>query len=99
LDFEVIHSDPYCTSPALSDELNGNLSVELGRSIAAVVGTRPTIGVPYGTHASRLARVGVPSVVFGPGNIAQAHTKDEWIAIDQLRQAADVYYHFCANAG
>ena len=39
------------------------------------------------------------SVVFGPGNIAQAHTKDEWIAIDQLRHAAEVYYHFCADAG
>ncbi|MBC8116488.1 MAG: M20/M25/M40 family metallo-hydrolase, partial [Candidatus Saccharimonas sp.] len=56
------------------------------------------VGVPYGTHASRIAKANVPAVVFGPGNIAQAHTKDEWIAIDQLRQAADVYFHFCATA-
>ena len=97
LDFELVHDQPYCTSPPLGDDLNGDLAQQLSQSIAAVVGPRQILGVPYGTHASRLARVGIPSVVFGPGNIAQAHTKDEWIAIDQLRQAADVYYHFCAN--
>jgi acetylornithine deacetylase len=55
------------------------------------------IGVAFGTHASRTARAGIPSVVFGPGNIAQAHTKDEWIEIQQLQQAAEVYYQFCKS--
>lgn len=99
LDFELVHDAPYCASPPLGDDLNGELARQFSRSIAAVVGDRKIIGVPFGTHASRLARVGVPSIVTGPGNIAQAHTKDEWIAIDQLRQAADIYYHYCANAG
>ena len=97
LDFDLIHDEPYCTSPPLGDDLNGALASQLQRSIGQVVGPRQTIGVPFGTHASRIARVGIPAVVFGPGNIAQAHTKDEWISIDQLRQAADIYYHFCAN--
>ena len=97
LDFDLIHDEPYCTSPPLGDELNGELAKQLSQSITAVVGPRQTVGVPYGTHASRLAKANVPAVVFGPGNIAQAHTKDEWIAIDQLRQAAEVYFHFCAN--
>jgi acetylornithine deacetylase len=35
-----------------------------------------------------LASAGVPSVVFGPGSIAQAHTADEWIALDQVAAAA-----------
>ncbi|MFO1043392.1 MAG: M20 family metallopeptidase [Planctomycetaceae bacterium] len=96
LDFELVHEAPYCTSPALGDDLNGSLAQQLGQTISSVVGPRQIIGVPYGTHASRLARIGIPSVVFGPGNIGQAHTKDEWIAIDQLRQAADVYFQFCA---
>lgn len=97
LDFDLVHETPYCTSPAMGDDLNGPLSQSLSRTIAAIVGPRQIIGVPYGTHASRLARIGIPSVVFGPGNIAQAHTKDEWIAIDQLRQAAEVYFGFCAE--
>jgi acetylornithine deacetylase/succinyl-diaminopimelate desuccinylase-like protein len=32
----------------------------------------------------------VPSVVFGPGSIAQAHTADEWIDLGQLTAAVEV---------
>ena len=97
LDFEVTHDAPYCASPPLGDEVNGDLATELMRSITKVVGKRQILGVPYGTHASRFARAGVPSVVFGPGDIAQAHTKDEWIEIVQLDQAAEIYYQFCVG--
>jgi acetylornithine deacetylase/succinyl-diaminopimelate desuccinylase-like protein len=41
----------------------------------------------------------VPAVVFGPGSINQAHTVDEWIDVNELRQATEIYYQFCANAG
>ncbi|PLX70529.1 MAG: TonB-dependent receptor, partial [Azoarcus sp.] len=37
-------------------------------------------------------------VVFGPGSIRQAHTKDEWLPLDELEQAAEVLYRF-ASAG
>ena len=98
LDFEVTHEAPYCASPPLGDDANAVLAQELMRSIVRVVGPRKVMGVPYGTHASRFARAGVSSVVFGPGDIAQAHTKDEWIEINQVIQAADIYYQFCATA-
>jgi acetylornithine deacetylase len=98
LDFELIHEEPYCLSSALGDELNGQLAGSLMRSIEQVVGTRSVIGVPFGTHASRVAAIGIPAVVFGPGDIAQAHTKDEWIAVDELQKATDIYYHFCATS-
>lgn len=55
---------------------------------------RRCIGVPFGTHASRIELAGVPSVVFGPGDIAQAHTKDEWIAVEQLNKATEIYELF-----
>jgi acetylornithine deacetylase len=98
LDFELIHEEPYCLSSALGDELNGQLAGSLMRSIEQVVGPRSVIGVPFGTHASRVAAIGIPAVVFGPGDIAQAHTKDEWIAVDELQKATDIYYHFCATS-
>jgi acetylornithine deacetylase/succinyl-diaminopimelate desuccinylase-like protein len=41
-------------------------------------------GAPYCSDASKLARVGVPAVVFGPGTINQAHTKDEWVDLKQV---------------
>jgi len=97
LDFDLIHDEPYCLSSALGDELNGGLARQLSGTIESVVGPPQIIGVPYGTHASRVAAIGIPAVVFGPGDIAQAHTKDEWIEIDQLRKATEIYYQFCAG--
>ncbi|HZQ09585.1 MAG TPA: M20/M25/M40 family metallo-hydrolase, partial [Anaerolineae bacterium] len=48
--------------------------------------------VPYGSDASKLAELAhIPSIVFGPGNIAQAHTGDEWVEIAQVVQAAEIY--------
>jgi acetylornithine deacetylase/succinyl-diaminopimelate desuccinylase-like protein len=35
--------------------------------------------------------MGIPSVIFGPGDIAAAHKPDEYIEIDQLVQATKIY--------
>lgn len=45
-------------------------------------------GAAYCSDASKLVRVAVPSVVFGPGHISEAHTQDEWIELSQVEQAA-----------
>ncbi|OAI57527.1 acetylornithine deacetylase [Planctomyces sp. SCGC AG-212-M04] len=97
VDFEVEFEPPWLTSHPLSDADNGELAQSLLRHIEEVAGPRHAIGVPFGTHASRTCAAGVPSVVFGPGSIARAHTKDEYIEIDQLRMAAEVYYRICSR--
>lgn len=48
-------------------------------------------GAGYATEASDLARSGIPSVVLGPGSVAQAHTHDEWLDLRQLELATNVY--------
>jgi succinyl-diaminopimelate desuccinylase len=95
LDFEIEMEPPYILSRALGDDHNGPLADELLSVVAAVAGPHQKIGVPYGTHASTIASYGVPSVVFGPGSILQAHTKDEWLPLDELELAAEAYYRFC----
>ena len=40
--------------------------------------------VPYGTEAGIFQAAGVPSVVCGPGDIAQAHQPDEFILSSEL---------------
>jgi len=84
--------------PALPDDANRELADELAR-VAQGAGARGAFrGVAFGTHASHTALHGVPSVVFGPGAIEQAHTKDEWIDLHQLDLASEIYYRFCAGA-
>jgi acetylornithine deacetylase/succinyl-diaminopimelate desuccinylase family protein len=52
------------------------------------------VGVDYFSDAAVIASGGTPSVVFGPGNIAQAHTIDEWISIRALERATDLLTRF-----
>ncbi|WP_413316578.1 acetylornithine deacetylase [Agrococcus sp. 1P02AA] len=40
--------------------------------------------VTYGTEAGLFARAGIPTVVCGPGDIAQAHGPDEFVELDQI---------------
>jgi acetylornithine deacetylase/succinyl-diaminopimelate desuccinylase family protein len=69
-------------------------------AVARVTGRVPSvIGVPYGTDAGPLSESGLPCLVFGPGDIAQAHTKDEWLELDQLRLAADAYFEIARGLG
>lgn len=40
--------------------------------------------VSYGTEAGFYQRAGIPAIVCGPGDIAQAHKPEEWIAESQI---------------
>ena len=60
------------------------------RKFFAVAGQKKTAGVDYYCDAAVLAEGGIPSVVFGPGDVAQAHTADEWIARASLEAATNL---------
>ncbi len=55
------------------------------------------IGVPFGSDASKLGRSGVPTIIFGPGSIDQAHAAVEYIELNQVAQAY-AFYRNCALA-
>ena len=48
-------------------------------------------GVPFGSDASKLSAVGIPSIILGPGSIEQAHTADEFVEIEQVERAFVAY--------
>jgi acetylornithine deacetylase len=60
-------------------------------------GQRKPVGVDYFCDASVLSHGGIPSVVFGPGDIAQAHTTDEWIDLRSLENGKDLLFRFLSS--
>ena len=47
--------------------------------------------VPFYTEGAFFTELGASTVICGPGEIAQAHRVDEWVELDALEEAADVY--------
>lgn len=88
----VEHEPPLMHSGGLSDAANGPLAGRLASAISEITGTAECIGVPFGTNAAIISAAGVPTVVFGPGSIEQAHTADEWIAVDALPLASEILF-------
>lgn len=63
--------------------------------VQALVATGASLtGAPWFCDAAFLAAGGTPSVAIGPGSIAQAHTKDEFIATADLEAGAAFFVRF-----
>ncbi len=54
-------------------------------------------GATWFCDALWLAEAGIPSVAAGPGDIAQAHTADEWVSVAQLEEGVAFYRRFLEN--
>ena len=74
--------------------LETNPMIPLARQFLLSAGQRAPVGVDYYCDASVLAKGGIPSIVFGPGDIAQAHTADEWISLASLERAGALLLRF-----
>lgn len=94
---DIEHEHPYLLGTTLSDRDNGDVAERLAATLRRVLGRGKKIGVSFGTNASRTSAAGVPTVVFGPGSIDQAHTADEWLSIEELEKASNVLYEFLAT--
>ena len=53
--------------------------------------------VDFWTEASLFSAAGMTALVYGPGDIAQAHTADEWVALDQLQRYAETVTRILGN--
>jgi len=53
--------------------------------------------VNFWTEASLFSEAGLVALVYGPGDIAQAHTANEWVAIEQLDQVVHNYIKIIEN--
>jgi len=79
-------------APAPAMETSPNLP--LVRQFFATIGQKKAEGVVYFCDAAVLAAGGIPSILFGPGDIGQAHTADEWLSLAQLERAKNSLLKF-----
>jgi acetylornithine deacetylase/succinyl-diaminopimelate desuccinylase-like protein len=87
------HLPPMMRSRGLSNDNNGALADRLAATVRESRRSVRQIGVPFGTNAAAFG-AHCPTVVFGPGSIDQAHTADEWIALEELELASEILYRF-----
>lgn len=59
-------------------------------------GARP-VGAPWLCDACFFAEKGMPSVAIGPGSIAQAHTEDEFLTVEDLEKGVAFFTNFLAK--
>lgn len=86
-DFEVTN-----TMPGLSLGVDHPLTA----IVKQVTGANSTGKVSYGTEGGYYQGADIPTIVCGPGHIAQAHQPDEWIALEQL-DACDAFIRRLAD--
>ncbi len=70
----VLDTGPEAEVVALAQELTG--SSEIGK-------------VSFGTEGSQFQKAGIPTVICGPGSIAQAHKPNEYVELDQIARCED----------
>ena len=72
--------EPICDVPSFLAEADAPLT----RLAQRLSGEARTTLVAFGTEAGLFKAAGIPTVVCGPGEIAQAHQPDEYVTLEQL---------------
>lgn len=89
--FDVVMEEPMLVDIGLDTVADAKI-VQVASGVLASMGYDDSpAGVPFGSDASKLARAGVPSIIFGPGDIDQAHAAVEYVDLSQVEKAALFY--------
>ena len=84
-EYEETFRGPSLPSGDVADAESRRLAA---RDLADELGLRIGSAVDFWTEASLFSQAGLTALVYGPGDIAQAHTADEWVSLDQLQEYA-----------
>src|SRR6185312_15499300 len=77
--------------PLPADAANAESCLRNSRALADAMEIPVGGAVDFWTEAALFSQAGCTTFVYGPGDIAQAHSADEWVALDQLETAARSY--------
>ncbi len=75
--------DPFSINP------DGEFALAMRKAVSAASRqNQPPAGAPYGCDARLISvNAGIPTVIFGPGSIEQAHAVDEFLDLDEYQRA------------
>ncbi|TIM78507.1 MAG: acetylornithine deacetylase [Mesorhizobium sp.] len=82
IDVEITNTYPGLDTPASSQAV---------AFVKSLTGANDTIKVAFGTEGGLFSRdLSTPTIVCGPGSIAQGHRPDEFVSIEQMRRCDDM---------
>lgn len=82
IEIEVINSYPGLETPASSQAV---------AFVKSLTGANRTTKVAFGTEGGLFNRdLGTPTVVCGPGSMAQGHKPDEFVSVEQMRRCDEM---------
>lgn len=93
--YEETFRGPSLPAGNVADAENRRLQA---RDLADELGLPIGNAVDFWTEASLFSQAGMTAIVLGPGDIAQAHTADEWVGLDQLASAASHYQRLLGSS-
>lgn len=98
--FHIVREEPFVVSPYLDTSAASAVAQCALSACVNILGEAEFGAVSYGSDASRIAEMAcVPAVVLGPGSIAQAHTADEWVPVEEVVRGAEIYAEICRLFG
>jgi len=83
-------STPHVCSLGFHEDTNGKAAIELGSACSCHNHQLLFTQAAFGTHAPFYAQNSIPSLVFGPGSINKAHSKDEYVPLNELEKAYNI---------
>lgn len=85
----VLAEPPFVDSSAMDVPEESEIVQRMGAVCKSYGIDGESIGVPYGSDATKMVNLAnIPTIVFGPGSIDQAHAVDEFAEIEPIIQAA-----------
>jgi acetylornithine deacetylase/succinyl-diaminopimelate desuccinylase-like protein len=85
---QIVMHPPFVNSVSMAASADASI-VTTARAVCRAVGLSDMAeGVAFGSDASKMDAAGIPTIIFGPGSIAQAHTAGEYVAVADVARAA-----------
>lgn len=98
-ELEVTMSEPLLTDEAMETPENSEVVSAAAKVLSQLDLNPEPCGVPFGCDCTKLSRAGIPSIIFGPGSIDQAHGAVEYVDVNEAQLGFDFYRRFLLECG